>query len=157
RGTFDLSMPAPLAVLSLCAALGLSDRGIFCDLDAKVALSPPPGRGAMSAIVDDIHALVVVYEDGVPRKAYPIGGPVAVRRGGAPVALRAADAAEMAPFLARLTVRRLARGEVAPGGDRDGDGIPDALDITIGAKKVALNGAHYGGDYIDISFPGGDL
>src|SRR5262249_28484167 len=138
------TMPAPVVLLSLCAALGLPDRGIFCDLDARVTLLPPPGRGEMTAIVDDVHGLFVVYEDGVARKAYPMPP-------------RPEDAAEMGPFTARTKVRHLGRGETPPGGDRDGDGIPDALDIAIGAKKVALNGAKYGGDYVSIPFPGGDL
>lgn len=41
--------------------------------------------------------------------------------------------------------------------DVDGDRIPDALDILLGAKKVAANGAHYRNTYRVLSYPGGDL
>lgn len=41
--------------------------------------------------------------------------------------------------------------------DADGDRIPDSLDILLGAKKVAINGAHYRNTYRVLSYPGGDL
>lgn len=41
--------------------------------------------------------------------------------------------------------------------DHDGDGIPDALDILLGAKKTVLNGAAYKSTYRIIPYPGGDI
>ncbi len=41
--------------------------------------------------------------------------------------------------------------------DRDGDGIPDQVDILMGAKKAVLNGAAYGGGYQRLKYPGGDV
>ena len=41
--------------------------------------------------------------------------------------------------------------------DRDGDAIPDPLDILLGAKKTVLNGAAYRSTYRVIPFPGGDM
>jgi len=41
--------------------------------------------------------------------------------------------------------------------DRDGDSIPDPIDILIGAKKAALNAAHYRNTYRTLDFPGGDM
>lgn len=43
------------------------------------------------------------------------------------------------------------------GGDRDADGIPDALDILLGAKKTVLNRAAYGSPYRELDYPGGDV
>src|SRR6185436_7664707 len=43
------------------------------------------------------------------------------------------------------------------GGDRDGDGIPDALDVLIGARKTVLNGDAYVSGYHKLSFPMGDV
>lgn len=47
--------------------------------------------------------------------------------------------------------------ESTKGQDRDGDGIPDAVDVLRGAKKAALNGAHYKSVYRQLPFPGGDV
>lgn len=41
--------------------------------------------------------------------------------------------------------------------DRDGDGIPDQLDVLLGALKAAANGASYDTSYHRIDFPGGDV
>ncbi len=41
--------------------------------------------------------------------------------------------------------------------DRDRDGIPDTVDVLLGAHKVALNGAEYGGGYQRLKYPGGDV
>src|SRR5262249_62312186 len=71
--------------------------------------------------------------------------------------LRAADAAEVTPLLGGRAPRVLAAGEAVPGGDADDDGIPDELDIVIGAHKVLLNRAEYTSGYIEIGFPGGDV
>ena len=43
------------------------------------------------------------------------------------------------------------------GGDADGDGIPDAVDILLGAKKVALDGAIYRETAPRLPYPGGDV
>lgn len=41
--------------------------------------------------------------------------------------------------------------------DQDSDGIPDQVDILIGAKKLVMNGARYKGGYYRIRYPGGDV
>ncbi len=42
-------------------------------------------------------------------------------------------------------------------GDRDRDGIPDPLDILLGARKTAINRDRYGAGYITIPYPMGDV
>ncbi len=147
----------PMISLAAALVLGIPDVGIFPDLDERVTLAPPTAADPVTAVLDEPRALLVVYAGGVARKAYPMAGPTVVTVGDRGVAMRPADAAELLPLLPRLSVRALARGEATPGGDRDGDGLPDALDIAIGAKKVALNGARYEGGYIRLPFPGGDV
>ena len=42
----------------------------------------------------------------------------------------------VSPLLAADRIEVLARGQVAPPGDVDSDGIPDPLDLLIGAHKL---------------------
>jgi uncharacterized protein YijF (DUF1287 family) len=128
-------------------SLGVTDVGIYPDLDEQVTLALPAVTRP-SATVDAKHRLLVLWDGARPVKAYPLGGEARL----GDLHLRPADATELAPILRDRPIRP-ATGR----GDADGDGIPDALDVLLGAKKVALNGASYGGDYIPIAFPGGDL
>ena len=139
------------------AALGVADRGIWSDLDAKLQLHLPadlaPDR--VSATIDRTHRLLVLAIDGFPRKAYPLGGTAALDVGRFHLALRPGDAAELRPLLRPASVRE---GRAAH--DRDGDGIPDPLDVLIGAKKTVLNAAAYTPDaegYIPMRYPMGDV
>src|SRR4051812_9533744 len=52
--------------------LGLTDKGIFADLDPKVQLALPAKLAAdrVTAQIDDTHAVLVLSIDGFPRKAY---------------------------------------------------------------------------------------
>ena len=140
-------------------ALGVVDRGIFSDLDSKVQLALPAGLGAaeVEAVVDPARRLLVLYRAGWPIKVYPLGGPEKLVIGEVPLALRPGDRDELAPLLAKERLRQLAEREVAPPGDADRDGIPDPLDVLIGGKKTVLDAAPYGGGYILIDYPGGDI
>jgi uncharacterized protein YijF (DUF1287 family) len=134
-----------LAARADANSLGVVDHGIFSDLDAQVALPPPPVHADRThTVIDPRHGTLVLWEDDWPVKVYPYP-------------LRAADALELAAITADRPSHVLGPKEAVPGGDRDDDGIPDALDVLLGAKKVALNGASYGGDYIDMPYPGGDV
>lgn len=137
--------------------LGLSDKGIFADLDPKVQLALPaklaPER--VTARIDDAHHVLVLSIDGFPRKAYPLDGTSILKVGAHELALRAGDRDELRPLLADA---RLTTGAAAH--DRDNDGIPDPLDILIGAKKTVLNADAYtpeAEDYISMKYPGGDV
>jgi hypothetical protein len=158
-------MRVRLALFALCAmslpaaaqTLGLPDRGVFADLDDDIELAPLAVGPATRVIVDDAHGLLLVYEGDHPVSAFPLaakGVPLAL--GSGPVEVRASDLSALAP-LTRVPSRVLAAGERPPGGDSDGDGLPDALDILLGAKKVAANGASYIEGYVKIEFPGGDV
>jgi len=136
--------------------LGVTDRGIFPDLDDRVQLQLPsplaPTR--VTATVDTAHAVLILSIDGFPRKAYPLSGtPAAIA--GRELALRPGDRDELLPL---LSADRIAAGVAAH--DHDHDGIPDPLDILIGAKKAALNADSYtpeAEDYISMKYPGGDV
>lgn len=141
------------------ASLGVVDRGIFSDLDPKVQIALPAGltRDQVSALVDPGHHLLVLYRADWPIKVYPLGGPAEVKVGELALALRPGDRAELAPLLAEGRVRTLGARQAPPPGDADRDGIPDPLDVLLGGKKVVLDAAPYGGGYIEIDFPNGDI
>jgi hypothetical protein len=141
------------------ATLGVADVGIWSDLDDKVqlALPAPLAPERVSARLDNKHALLVVSIDDFPRKVYPLvpaitPGASTLDVGRFHLALRAGDRAELAPLLAEA---RMTEGP--PAHDRDGDGIPDPLDVLIGAKKTALNADDYTEGYFDMKYPGGDM
>lgn len=136
------------------AALGVTDRGIWPDLDDRVQIGLPtvaPGR--VTAALDPDRELLLVAVDGVPVKPYPLGGDAVLDVGDHHLALRPGDRAELAPLLSaeRITVAPHA------GPDKDRDGLPDALDVLIGAKKTVANADAYGAGYISIRYPGGDV
>lgn len=141
------------------SSLGVVDRGIFSDLDPKVQLALPAGIGAadVEALVEPAHRMLVLYRAGWPVKVYPLGGPEEVRIGEVALALRPGDRDELVPLLAPEHLRSLGEREVPPPGDADRDGIPDPLDVLIGGKKVVVDAAPYGGGYMEIDFPNGDI
>jgi uncharacterized protein YijF (DUF1287 family) len=145
--------PAALAQPEVC--LGVADKGVFSDLDEQMQLALPakldPKR--VSARVDRAHGVLVLSIDQFPRKVYPLGGPASLTVGSTVLALRAGDRDELAPLLHQLDDGLSLH-------DRDNDGIPDPLDVLIGAKKLVINADHYtpaAEDYISMSYPGGDV
>lgn len=151
------SAPAAPDAPSPESCLGVTDKGIWSDLDDKIQLAVPGGLTAdrVSARLDPRHRVLVLSIDGVPRKVYPLGGTARLAVGERTLELRPGDRAE----LARLVVtERLALGP--PPHDRDGDGIPDPLDVLIGAKKTVANADAYTPEaegYIRLSYPMGDV
>jgi hypothetical protein len=134
--------------------LGVADTGIWSDLDDKLQLALPAGLTAdrVAARIDTKHQLLVLSIDEWPRKVYPLGGNAALDVGRFHLALRRGDRAELAPL---LTEARISEG--LPAHDRDNDGIPDPLDVLIGAKKTVLNAADYTEGYFDLKYPNGDM
>lgn len=162
-----LPAPAPVAVPSPSdplevrathePSLGVADRGIWPDLDDRIQLTLPDGLTAdrVNARIDERHRMLVLSIDGAARKVYPLGGPATLAVGGHALALRPGDRDELAALLA---AERLTSG--APRRDRDGDGIPDALDLLIGARKTVVNADAYTAEaqgYIPLSYPMGDV
>ncbi|HEY5921334.1 MAG TPA: DUF1287 domain-containing protein [Kofleriaceae bacterium] len=139
------------------SCLGVADKGVFSDLDDKVQLQLPdklePER--VSATIDRERNLVVLSIDGYPRKAYPIGGTAKLAIGRFELALRPGDRDELRALLVEA---RTSEGKAAR--DRDGDGLPDPLDILVGAKKAVANADAYTSEaqgYIKLKYPGGDV
>jgi uncharacterized protein YijF (DUF1287 family) len=147
--------PEPPPAPETC--LGVADKGIWSDLDDKVQLALPGGLTAdhVGARIDDKHHVLVLSIDGIPRKVYPLDGPTTLVVGEHTLALRPGDRAELAKL---LVAERLTTGSSAH--DRDGDGIPDPLDLLIGAKKTVVNADAYtpeAEDYISLTYPMGDV
>jgi hypothetical protein len=138
------------------SSLGVADKGVFSDLDPKIQL-PAPKTGNLTATLDKKRGLLTVYRSGWPVKVYPTSGPVRLAFGGVSVDLRRGDATELRSLAAKIALAVLDEGASVPGGDADADGIPDVLDLLIGAKKTVVNGASYGAGYIKLDFPMGDV
>jgi uncharacterized protein YijF (DUF1287 family) len=140
-------------------ALGVRDTGIFSDLDAQLQLTLPPGLETLPlrAAVDRARGQLVLYAADRPIKVYPLAGTVRLDVAGQQLQLRAADRAELAPLLARARLYVFDQRVELPPGDTDDDGIPDPLDVLLGARKVALNADRYDGRYERIAYPGGDV
>jgi hypothetical protein len=137
--------------------LGVADKGIWADLDDKVQIALPDGLSPeqVGARVDDRHRVLVLSIDGVPRKAYPLGGPARLTVGEHTLELRTGDRAELAEL---VTAARVTAGTSRH--DHDGDGIPDPLDLLIGAKKTVANADAYTPEakgYISLAYPMGDV
>jgi uncharacterized protein YijF (DUF1287 family) len=147
----------PAARSSAEAHLGVVDRGIFSDLDQKVQIPLPAELGEARAVIDPARKLLVLYRKDWPIKVYPVGGPAELAVGETTLALRPGDRAELAPLLTAGRVRSLEAGEAPAPGDADKDGIPDPLDVLIGGKKTVLDAAPYGGQYMVIDYPNGDI
>jgi uncharacterized protein YijF (DUF1287 family) len=99
--------------------------------------------------------VLVLSIDGAPRKVYPLGGPAWLAVGAQRLELRPGDRTELAGL---VVAERLTAGPSAH--DRDGDGIPDPLDLLIGAKKTVVNADAYtpeAEDYISLAYPMGDV
>lgn len=134
------------------SCIGVKDKGIWSDLDGQVAIALPAGlrKSRVRATIDAAHHVLVLYADGFPIKPYPLADDGSLAR--------AADRRELAPLLDADNTRALADDDAALAlGDRDDDGLPDPLDVLLGATKTALNADAYTEGYVSMSYPGGDV
>jgi uncharacterized protein YijF (DUF1287 family) len=137
----------------------IRDVGIFSDLDPRVRITPPRlvEASATRLRLDEARRTVVLYEKDFPLKVYALAtAPSAGATSASKVVglLGSADAAELGALVSsQTTVERAA--PVAP--DADGDGIPDPLDILMGARKLVLNRAKYTEGYVQLGYPAGDV
>jgi uncharacterized protein YijF (DUF1287 family) len=165
--------PAPPEV-----ALGVVDIGVFTDLDTRVQVELPAALASarLSALIDIERKLLLLYladeldagEAGEPWpiKVYPLldlddrsaRDARELILGERRLRLRPGDHHELAALLVSPTqLRTLAPGSSPPPGDRDGDGIPNPLDIDLGAIKTTLDAALYDQSYVSLAYPGGDV
>lgn len=134
-----------LALLAIpAAAQDLPDRGIWPDLDGDPELRVPSWLTHHPATLETDGNLATLYLGGLPVKVYPLEGG----------ALPAASRAELSAALG--SVPELTRTDRAHR-DADGDGIVDSVDVAIGARKTALNGARYQEGFERLAYPGGDV
>jgi len=100
-----------------------------------------PGHAGPVVTVDrgifpDLDAAITFQVPGTPNSK-------AVRA----VPLHSISATEIACVLGRVPKKT----------DADRDGLPDAFDVLLGARKLVANGAAYTEGYVRMPFPGGDV
>jgi len=151
----------------------LLDRGLATKYGARsIRLSYPNSkdaeRGAAAGTISETQRRAIdeaIAARGMPPQNTVLGSSIRIHGGGIAgdwtagcVALRDDDVIDLFGLVQNSTaVRLLGDGEKPPFGDRDADGIPDAIDLLLGAKKTVLNGSEYDGKYVKIPHTGGDV
>jgi len=139
------------------AAGALPDKGVYPQLDAEVRIALPSWvpSAALRVRVDRDRNLLTVVRGADAVKTYPVA-PTCPAPTLACLGLAAADRAELARLAGPDGRLPLAPTGAAPA-DTDGDGIPDAVDILIGAKKAVLLATPYVETSRKLPYPGGDM
>ncbi len=139
------------------AAIGLPDKGVYPQLDAGVtiALASWVPAAALRVRLDRGRNLLTVFRGADAVKTYAVA-PTCPAPTLACLGLAGAERAELARIAGRDGRLPLAPETAAPA-DTDGDGIPDAVDILIGAKKAVLLATPYVETSRKLTYPGGDM
>jgi uncharacterized protein YijF (DUF1287 family) len=146
-------LPLATGLFALTGSAGLADRGVFPELDARVAIALPTWvpTADLRFVVDRPRRLLTVLAGREPIKTYPMD-PKCNEPTLDCLNLRPADRSE----LASLAAGRLPLAEVDLR-DSDGDGIPDPVDILLGAKKAVQLASPYVETSPRLAYPGGDV
>ncbi|HEY4394427.1 MAG TPA: DUF1287 domain-containing protein [Polyangia bacterium] len=147
-----------LAFVAAAAGPGtLPDRGVYPALDGRVriALASWVPAAALRVRIDRERRLLTVQRGGDALKTYPIA-PTCDAPTAACLGLGDGERAELGQLAGPDGGLPLAAESPAPA-DSDGDGIPDAVDILIGAKKTVLLATPYVETSRKLPYPGGDV
>lgn len=141
----------PLPGLAADLPVGLSDRGVYSDLDGQVAVALPDWVPASSVRLypDRRRNVVSAVRGADPLKTYPASFPCAEPKL-ACLGLRQSDRAEVVGLA-------VASASPSTWSDHDGDGIPDPVDVLMGGKKAVLLQTPYVETAPKLPYPGGDL
>lgn len=134
-------------------------------------ISYPSARDAAMALEsgrlgkDDYDAVAKAEAEGLaPPQGTVLGGGLGLHGGGVSsdwtgggIALRDGDFDEISGVVGPGTPITIVSGDEPDPEDADGDGIPDQVDIHLGALKCALNKASYDSGYQKIAYPLGDV
>jgi uncharacterized protein YijF (DUF1287 family) len=148
-------------VLGLVAAAvgspALPDRGVYPELDGRVRIALPSWVpvGGLRVRIDRPRRLLTVLQGGDALKSYPLA-PTCDAPTVACLGVGEDDRAELGRLAGPDGRLPLAAASAAPT-DSDGDGIPDAVDILIGAKKTVLLATPYVETSRKLPYPGGDM
>jgi len=151
-----LAYASVLAALGAAVPAGLPDKGVFSALDSRVAIIAPAWVRHERVILaaDRVHAVLTLSLQGEPVKAYPIA-PTCDEDKLDCLGLRNEDSDELRKILKSASS---AATFVRPNfSDTDGDGIPDSVDILLGAKKTVVLHSAYQETAPKLAYPGGDV
>lgn len=146
-----------VCTLLVTTTVELPDKGVYSQFNSSVTIALPAWVPTVDLRVsrDRDRNLLTVLRDNDAVKTYPIA-PICEAPTLACLGLRDIDRAELAKLVQRDGRLPLAARGVLPQ-DSDGDGIPDAVDILIGAKKAVLLATPYVETSRKLPYPGGDM
>lgn len=135
----------------------LPDRGVYPELDGRVRIALPSWvpPGGLRVRIDRQRRLLTVLRDVDALKTYVLA-PTCDAPTVACLGVGENDRAELGRLAGPDGRLPLAAESPAPA-DSDGDGIPDAVDILIGAKKTVLLATPYVETSRKLPYPGGDM
>ncbi len=145
------------------AATGLADKGVFDELTGQVVLGLVAGLdpAKSSLVADRENHTLTLYSGAVAVKTYAATTELVAGTQGAfgdleeQLGLSGKDSAELAGATWPGTPVTVLTGPHDR--DADLDGIPDQVDVLVGALKCAINGASYDGGFAKIAYPLGDV
>ena len=137
----------------------------------SMRLSYPSKKDAVRGLEEGLvtqaqhDAIVAAIEKGeMPPQDTKLGSSIRIHGGGVGedwtagcIALRDEDAIEVYDAVVPGTKVTVVSGEGKDPDDADRDGIPDQVDVHVGALKTAMNRASYDSGYFKISYPMGDV
>ena len=110
---------------------------------------------------DDVHDTLIVTVDGHAVATFPahVDRARCADRPHARMSARSRAARPKRSRKLRMLPQPVSPSPVGrqPWVDTDADGIPDSVDILLGAKKVVLDAAPYVEHYLRLDYPGGDV
>ena len=110
------------------------------------------------------HIVTAVEKDELPPQDTGLGSSIRIHGGGVQadwtagcIALRDEDVVELYRVLPLLGEVKILSDQAGRKQDRDRDGIPNQVDVSLGAVKADLNDASYDGAFQRIGYPNGDV
>lgn len=143
--------------------MALPDRGIFPALQQQVRVVPPHWwvtGGPLAIRLDVAKGTGTLFRGQTPVWAFawnaadknvPTSVEMLLAR------MHEDDVARLRPFVPAGTAVSIVSTPLTVAEDLDQDGVINAMDVSLGAKKLGINRATYASQYRSLAYPGGDV